>query len=257
MTSRILFFYQTFTDNDLIPILKNKPDVTDIHLASIHFGHTTDNKLYIHLNDDDPDASKFNNVWMSLKLANKLGINVSLLIGGAGGGWSTFFSNYDACYELLKNMLTSHDIITGINLDIEESVTITNICKLISDIKRDFHHFEISMSPVQYSLQTNNPGMGGFSYRDLMNTSYGQYISYMCGQFYQDYSLFAFDQVINNGYHPEFIVMGSIAGLGSASVIKQIKSKYPNFGGVFSWEYDITRPDPLTWSRDMGEILHQ
>ena len=86
---KVLFYYQTFTT--LKPILYKNPDVTHIHLSSIHFGLDTDNNPYIHLNNDSPYNYTFDNVWQELEDADKLGIKIKLMIGGAGGGYASLF----------------------------------------------------------------------------------------------------------------------------------------------------------------------
>ena len=119
---KILAYYQTLIP--LKPILINNPLITHIHLASIHFGLDDDNNPYIHLNNDIPYDQKFDSVWEELKKAESLGIKVKLMIGGAGGGYAAFFSNFDVYYELLVKLLHSKRIISGIDLDIEEPVDI-------------------------------------------------------------------------------------------------------------------------------------
>ena len=47
----------------------------------------------------------------------------------------------------------------GIDLDIEEYVELSKIENLIKLIKKDFGpDFIISMAPVQYAIETDNPG---------------------------------------------------------------------------------------------------
>lgn len=253
MARRIIFYYQTF--NGLASILKPSPVVTHIHLASIHFGVEQDGQPYIHLNNLYPDNSKFDSVWSDLKKAASLGIKVVLMIGGAGGGYDKLFNNYTVYYEQLKQLLIRHPVITGIDLDIEEPVALEDVQKLITDIKHDFPDFIISMAPIQQSLQSDTAGMGGFIYKDLYKSPAGQYIDYFNGQFYADFSSTAYDQVVSNGYPASKVVMGSMSGSGSADVINTLVKKYSDFGGVFSWEYYCTTPDPASWSTNMYQAL--
>lgn len=48
-------------------ILKSNPDVTHIHLSSIHFGKEDDGQPYIHLNNYYSENSKFDKVWKDLQ----------------------------------------------------------------------------------------------------------------------------------------------------------------------------------------------
>ena len=67
----------------------------------------------------------------------------------------------------------------GIDLDIEESVKLQDIKKLIVDIKNHTNkNFIISTAPLLSSLQQDIPGMGGFVYKDLFISEEGKYIDY-------------------------------------------------------------------------------
>lgn len=245
---KTVFYYQTFNKSGL----QVNKTVTDIHLSSIHFGVETDGQPYIHLNNLYPEHGDFGQVWQDLSSAFDQGINITLMIGGAGGGWSTMFTRYQECYDLLSSLLKRHRIITGIDLDIEEGVNLNQVVRFIHDIKRDFPHFSISMSPLGDSLGANEPGMGGFSYNDIQKLGL---VDYYCGQFYDVFSLEAFEACIKNGYKPGQVLMGSMNGSGPASVVQSVKDKYPTFGGVCSWEYG-TQSNPLEWSQTMYDILN-
>jgi len=41
--------------------------------------------------------------------------------------------------------------------------------------------------------------------------------------------------------------------------VTKIKQKYPNFGGVFNWEYFSSPPDPnipSEWAVEMNNVIH-
>ena len=259
MSKRIIYYYQTFIG--LKDILIPNTKVTHIHLSSIHFG-TDNNNPYIHLNDHQPTDPIFDSVWDDLKEAKKLGIKIILMVGGAGGAFQTLFSNYNTYYNLLKNLVYSKkDIIDGIDLDIEEQVSINNVEHLIKTIKTDFgSNFIITMAPIQNSMQSDQPGMGGFIYKDLYKTS-GSLIDYFNVQCYFEYSVNAYKEIINNGYPIEKIVMGSISSQDitqNINTIKNIVQIYPNIGGVFNWEYYDSPPDshnPGTWAHIIYKAL--
>lgn len=249
---RVIMYYQTF--NGLVSILKPNPYVTHIHLAAIHFG-LEHGHPYIHLNNCNPDDEQFTQVWKDMDKAVSLGIKVMLMIGGAGGGYSSLFSNYATYYGMLRDVLKAHPCISGIDMDIEEPVLLNNVKQLISDIKTDFPGYSISMAPLQSSLETDVPGMGGFMYKDLYNSPEGAYIDYFNGQFYQDFSVGAYNNVIDNGYPASKVIMGSINGTGDIDVINTLSDKYKDFGGVFSWEEYSTIPTPAQWAMAMSLIM--
>ena len=95
--SRIIYYYQTFRGLDDI-LVKNTP-VTHIHLASVHFGYDGNNQPYIHLNDHSPYHERFDGVWSQIRTADELGIKIVLMLGGAGGGYHSLFSNFSLFYN--------------------------------------------------------------------------------------------------------------------------------------------------------------
>ena len=258
--SRIILYYQTLIDlSSLIEQVKNNPKlVTHITLASIHFGYNNVNgnqQPYIHLNDNDPSNSKFNKVYDQLKQLKQYGIKVNLLIGGAGTAFNQLFSNYSVFYKLLKDTINKLNFIDGFNLDIEEEVTIDQMVMLIKDLKTDFPNKSIIFAPLGSSLASDEPGMGGFVYKNLVTSLPNTIkIDYFNTQCYGEYSLELYEQMLANGYKQDEIVMGMLTGQDLDSIlaeIKKIKQKYPEFGGVAIWEYFNAPPEapdkPYEW----------
>jgi hypothetical protein len=266
MSKRIIYYYQTFIG--LKDILTPDTKVTHLHLSSIHFGLDDKNNHYIHLNDNPPNSNVFDSVWSDLEKAKQLGIKVILMLGGAGGAFQDLFSDYNTYYPLLKELIINkRNIIDGIDLDIEEIVDLDNVESLIKTLKTDFgSNFIITMAPIQSSMETDQPGMGGFIYKDLYK-SCGPLIDYFNVQCYYDYSVDAYNQMIKNGYPEDKIVMGSISSQDitqNINTIKNIVQIYPNIGGVFNWEYyDSPTLNPSddgnhgTWSQLMAEALNK
>jgi hypothetical protein len=252
MTNRIIYYYQTFVG--LKNVLEQDPTmVTDIFISSIHFGYNINGNPYIHLNDYPPTNDKFDSVWQESSLASALDINIHLMLGGAGGAFQDLFSNYEIFYPMLVNLIKSHTFIKGINLDIEEEVPIKDIQNLIHDLVCDFgEKFIISLAPISYALMNDVPGMAGFKIKDLLNSSVGKYIDFMNGQFYGDFDLESYQKVIENGYDPKQIVIGMLSDEFDKNniselckTVKSIKKMYPDFAGVFTWEYFSAPPDSI------------
>ena len=144
--NRIIYYYQTF--NGLQDIL-DKQVVTHIHLSSIHFGNNKDGSPYIHLNDNPPTSNVFDSVWKDCYKATSIGIKIVLMVGGAGGAFSYLFNKFDTYYSLLKKCIETHSCICGIDLDIEESVSLDNVKMLIRTLTNDFgQKFIITMAPL-------------------------------------------------------------------------------------------------------------
>lgn len=251
---KIIYYYQTLTS--LQPILYSNT-VTHIHLSSIHFG-VTNNEPYIHLNDNSPYNSVFDDVWKELFIASNNNIKIILMVGGAGGAFTDLFSNFEVYYGMLKTLIKTKSFICGIDLDIEEPVSLDNVKMLIQRIKKDFGpNFLISMAPIQSSLQQDYPGMGGFIYKDLYSSEVGKLIDYFNGQFYMNYTKESYDIVVENGYPEEKVVMGMLMGQDFEKIqieLKKLKEEYGMaFGGVFVWEYFAA---PENWSKICNTILN-
>lgn len=254
--SRIIYYYQSFCGLNKI-LVKNTP-VTHINLSSIHFGLDDNMQQYIHLNDDSPYESKFDSVWTEIENADKLGIKIILMIGGAGGGYSSLFENYPLYYNLLYNLIKNKPCIKGVDLDIEETTKLEDIKKLINSLVKDFgEEFIISMAPIESSLQEDNSGMGGFCYKTLLKSDEGKYINYFNTQFYGSYSLDAYDEVIKNGYDSKMIVMGTMDPNVFDTVSKVYEKYGKTFGGVYLWEYMFAQPDGYTWANKMYNIFNE
>ncbi len=260
--NRIIYYYQTFVG--LKPILVENTPVTHIHLSAVHFGKNKDGTPYIHINDNTPEDPKFDTLWEDIKKASQIGIKIILMVGGAGSAFTDLFNNFDTYYPMLVDTIKKHPEIVGIDLDVEEEVELDNIKMLINKIDQEFgKDFIIAMAPVQGSLQYDDPGMGGFIYKDLFKSDEGQRINYFDGQFYFEFSLSAYEDCINNGYPSEKAVIGmengSIDFNNVMNTVKEIKEKYPNFGGVYDWEYWNAPPGgkthPEDWCFQISKIL--
>lgn len=264
---KIIYYYQTLIG--LKSILEEEtPSCTHIILSSIHFGKNQDGSPYIHLNDHTPNDPTFDDCWKELKTLSDKGVTIMVMMGGAGGAYGNLFSNYDTYYGLLKDFIKSHDdILKGIDIDIEEGVKLNDVKKLIQNIHDDFgvnNDFIITMAPLGSSLMYDYSGMGGFIYKDLYKSEVGEYISWFNGQYYGSYTIYDFMKTIQNGYPAEKIVMGMVSGNFptkssfnvALATIKNIKEKYPTFGGVDVWEYSDSPPgnknDPNEWAKDMA-----
>jgi len=262
--NRIIYYYQTFTG--LTPILHENPETTHIHLSAFHFGNNTDpdETPYIHLNNNNPNDPVFDPVWKEIKAAAALGIKIVIMLGGAGGAYGNLFSNFETYYTLLHQTIKNHPEINGIDLDIEEEVTLDNCKKLINRIHTDFgDDFIIAMAPLGSSLGNDEPGMGGFIYKDLYTSPEGQYINYFNGQFYGSYQPSDYEKAILNGYPEEKVVMGMLEGIdfvGACQTLTALKVEYPNLGGTFIWEYFQAPPDgkadPSEWSKEINKIFN-
>jgi len=261
--NKIIYYYQTFTG--LEPVLKQKPQmVTDIIVCSIHFGLDVNRNPYIHLNDLVPDNKTFDKMWEEVETAHNMGMNIHIMLGGAGGAFEDLFNNFETYYKMLLELINSKKFINGINLDVEEPVGLDNIIKLIKRLDQDLDKdFKITMAPVSFALVSNSQGMGGFRYKDLKQSEVGNRISQYNGQFYGDFTFETYDSAIKNGYSPEEVVIGMLGSeynssniVNACNELKKIMNKYPNFCGVFVWEYCQAPPDKVKHEK-WAELMYK
>ena len=169
----------------------------------------------------------------------------------------------------------------GIDLDVEEPMSLPGIIRLIDHLAADFGpSFLITLAPVAPALQ--DPAarhLSGFSYADL-EKAVGRHIAWYNVQFYCGWGSVA----TGEGYHvimereewpAEKVMLGMVTNPGNGSgwveggvareVVRGLREIYPGFGGVMGWEYfnAVTRlgtegngdGEPWQWARTMGDAL--
>jgi len=234
--------------------------VTHVHLAAVHFGTTEDGGSYMHLNDLPSSSPAFTSMWNEIAECKNRGIRVVLMVGGAGGAFVELFRNYDACFSLLVDVIVDHQL-DGVDLDIEESVDIKNVKRLITDLRRHAPPgFIISMAPLLASMQRDQPGMGGFVYKDLFTSAEGRHIDYFNVQAYDSYTCSDYQQMIDNQYPKEMLVMGMIYTQPFANILIQMAEMvrmHGRIGGVSIWEYCFAdNHRPVDWATKVARIMN-
>ena len=262
MSSKVIYYYQSFVGLD--DLLTHIEDVDVIIVSSIHFDNVKEKKQ-IYLNDNVPDDPIFDELWLQTKKASVQGCKIMVMMGGAGCAYKALFSDFETYFPLLVKMIKDRPWIQGIDLDIEEGVSLSNVQMLIMRLVKDFgKDFIITMAPVSSSLENDGGSMAGFNYKTLYQSEEGKYIHWFNTQCYYSFSKNTYDLIVNNGYPPEKIVMGMESGQinkesfpGVIKEIIKIKKEYPTFGGVYDWEYLNAPPDkdPSQWAKLMKQIL--
>jgi hypothetical protein len=280
---RVIYYYQTQYSNgsyvSLAPILHTlnpntgKPYVTDVLVAAFHLGYDSNNAPYIHLNDNPPGDPMFDVMWPQVAKLQSSGITARMMLGGgAAGSYAVLFAHWNTFYPILKQTLQQYDL-NGIDLDVEENVSLSDAEKLIDRLHRDFGNaFIITLAPVASALY-GGANLSGFDYKQLYDSPSGARISWFNGQFYSGFgsliSTATYDRIVSFGYPPDKVVAGMIAnptdGSGFVAIdtvrntVKQLVTKYPTFGGVFAWEYFNALPGgpakPAKWSAVMGRAM--
>jgi hypothetical protein len=279
---RVIYYYQTQYDNgvyvSLSPIWTTlnpaqNPYVTDVMVAAFHLGYDSTGAPYIHLNDNVPSDPMFTTMWQEVATLQSHGITVRMMLGGAAqGSYADLFSAWSTFYPILQQTLQQYNL-NGIDLDIEEDVSLVHAETLIHQLNADFgSQFLITMSPVASALW-GGANLSGFSYQQLYASPEGSKIAWFNGQFYSGFATLAstadYQKVVNAGYPPNKVVAGMISnpadGSGFvpiktvATTVYELSGQYPTFGGVAAWEYFNALPgntaDPIEWAVYMGHAI--
>jgi|HubBroStandDraft_1064217.scaffolds.fasta_scaffold00404_15 chitinase len=280
---RVIYYYQTQYNNGVYVSLSpmwttlnpetGKPYVTDVMVAAFHLGYNTDGSPYIHLNDNVPSDPMFTTMWQEVATLQSYGVTVRMMLGGAAqGSYADLFSQWSTFYPILQQTLQQYNL-NGIDLDIEEDVTLANAEMLIEQLNTDFgSKFLITMAPVASALW-GGANLSGFSYPDLYASPAGPMIAWFNGQFYSGFATLSspadYEEVVNYGYPADKIVAGMIANSADGSgyvgmktvsnTVKSLVTDYTHFGGVFAWEYFNAEPggtsDPIEWAVYMTKAM--
>lgn len=259
--NKIIYYYQNFTS--LNTLISQSFQNVYVYVASLHFDKDPDGQPYLTLNNTSPDSQI--ELWLDLEKASINGINILVMLGGAGGAYGEFFNDYTYNYQLLYNFLKEYPLIKGIDLDVEEQTSISDIKKLINQLSSDFgDKFIISMAPIESAMSSNIPGFGGFSYKDLFQSWEGQRINWFNVQCYQFFTESVYTSIIQNGYPPEKITFGMLGDNFTPDsfpeATKELEATYQNYptmNGVCLWEYGDTTIDPIQWGTTINNIFQE
>lgn len=272
---RIVCYHQTQWNGDqyvsMLPLSRGGRKTTHVIIAAIHLNNTPGD---VTLNDDPWNAPKNVRVWQEVNLLQKDGVKVLGMLGGAAKG---SFSRLDfpldvlfrSYYEPLRQMLLATGL-DGVDLDVEEHMSLTGIMRLIDQLRRDFGPtFIITLAPVCAAMQ-NKRHISGFNYEEL-EAARGPDISFYNTQFYNGWGYIEdssyFDAIMARGWPQEKIVIGMLTNPESGrgwvpddmlrATLLDVRRKYPDFGGVMGWEYfnSITAAAPFGWPWSWADLL--
>src|SRR5476651_190570 len=147
-SKRVIYYYQTQYSQgnyvSLSPIwmhlnpVDNKPYVTDLIVAAFHLGYDNQGAPYIHLNDNPPGDPMFDVMWPEVATLQGYGATARMMLGGAAqGSYRDLFTQWKIFYPILKQTIVQYKL-NGIDLDVEESVSLFDIRKLIGRLHTDF-----------------------------------------------------------------------------------------------------------------------
>ncbi|KAI8952271.1 glycoside hydrolase superfamily [Xylaria longipes] len=198
------------------------------------------------------------------------------MLGGAAKGsyarldrdQATFERYYTPLYELIRERG-----LDGLDLDVEEYMSIAGIIRLIDRLRADFGPgFVITLAPVATALVDARRNLSGFDYKAL-EAARGDQIAWYNAQFYNGWgdasNPVLYEMCVTYGWKPEKIVVGLVTspdnghgyvqfGMLSRN-LKFLQKQFPKFGGVMGWEYFNGQPGgkqrPWEWAQEMTKIL--
>jgi hypothetical protein len=195
-----------------------------------------------------------------------------MLGGAAQGSYALLFAQRSVYYPILRDTLARYHL-NGIDLDVEEPVTLANIEWLIAQLRHDFGAaFLITLSPVATDLNGGG-GLSGFSYPQLYASSVGPDIAWFNTQFYSGFGSLAspsdYESIIAYGFPPDKVVAGMLDSPNDGSgyvpvatvaqTVHTLAQLYPTFGGVAGWEYFDALPGgisaPIDWASLMSNAM--
>ncbi|KAJ5104709.1 Glycoside hydrolase superfamily [Penicillium alfredii] len=272
---RVICYHQTIVVGEdhyvsMLPLLHNNTGITHIILAAIHLNGDPGD---ITLNDDSPTSPRLDLLWAEVPLVQRAGVKVMGMLGGAAPGSFQRLDGTTEQFELfygpLLAMIQRHGL-DGLDLDVEEEMSLPGIIRLIDRLKADLGDtFIITLAPVAAALL----GMGnlsGFDYRELEQARAPK-ISWYNAQFYNgwgpadDPRMYA--AIVSQGWSPRRVVYGLLTNPGNGSqgyvsrekiglVLALLVEQFPNFGGVMGWEYYNSlpgeQPNPWQWAAEMS-----
>lgn len=255
----------------MLPLSRGDRRTTHVIIAAIHVNATPGD---VTLNDDPWDCPKHVRVWQEAKLLQADGVKVLGMLGGAAKGTYTRLDCSDEMefydfYEPLCQMISATKL-DGLDLDVEEVLSLEGVIRLIDQLRRDFGpEFLITLAPVA-SAMMGLRHISGFDY-EALEVARGGEIAWYNSQFYNGWGyvedLQYWDAIMARGWKAEKIVVGVLTNPESGrgwvtddvlrATLTRIKAKYGTFGGVMGWEYfnSITVQAPYGWPWSWADLL--
>lgn len=272
---RVICYHQTIVPGggqyvSMLPLLRNNTGITHIVIAAFHINEDPDG---ITLNNDPPDSAMFDPLWQELPLLQQREVQVMGMLGGAApGSFERLDGNqeqFECYYRPLLAVIRRHGL-DGLDLDVEEPMSLSGIMRLIDRLKADMgDEFIITLAPVAAAL-LGIGNLSGFDYRELEQARASK-ISWYNTQFYNgwgpadDPRMYA--AIVSQGWSPERVVFGLLTNPGNGSqgyvpsekigpILAMLVKQFPNFAGVMGWEYFNALPgkqeNPWQWAAEMS-----
>ncbi|PYH98398.1 alkaline phosphatase [Aspergillus ellipticus CBS 707.79] len=275
---RVILYHQTICPDGqyvpMLPLLQNKTGVTHIILAAFHLNADPN---HITLNNDPPQHAMYEALWAEVPLMKQAGVRIMGMLGGAAqGSFQTLDGDqekFERYYQPLRDMVRRHQL-DGLDLDVEEEMSLAGVIRLIDRLKLDMgDQFIITLAPVAAALLRMG-NLSGFDYFDLEQQRASK-ISWYNAQFYNGWGAADNPQmyaaIVAQGWAANRVVCGLLTNPGNGSqgyvplekigpILAALVERYPDFGGVMGWEYFNSKPGdrekPWQWAAAMTLSMH-
>lgn len=279
---RIVVYHQTHFKSDgefvsLLPLVTEGTDSVGVTHLIIAAFHINENPGDITLNDDAPDVPRNERFWEEVALFQDIGVQVLGLLGGAAKGSFARLdgdsASFESYYVPLRDVIKRHNL-DGLDLDIEEEMSLNGVIRLIDRLKADFgSSFLITLAPVAAAL-LGHRHLSGFDY-ETVEVMRGQHIAWYNVQFYNNWGqlhdMTHINAIFGIGWPVEKVVVGVLSnpGLGHGYVeyeplqrlLAMLAQTHPRFGGVMAWEFFSSKPGdesrPWEWAHGMARLLRR
>ncbi|KAK6954154.1 hypothetical protein Daesc_004116 [Daldinia eschscholtzii] len=279
ITPRLVMYYQTIHDSNgnhisILPLI-TQPDISITHLivAAIHINEDPNG---LTLNDHPPSDPRFITMWAEMRIAQASDIKVLGMLGGAAKGSYTRLDQdqetFEKYYGPLYDLIRERDL-NGLDLDVEEQMSLGGIVRLIDRLRADFGpDFIITLAPVAAALLDSRRNLSGFDY-EALEVMRGKQIAWYNAQFYCGWgdasTPVMYEMCIAKGWPPEKVVVGLVTtpdnGPGwvpfevLGPTLAVLRYQFSKFGGVMGWEYFNGLPGgkerPWEWAQRITKLL--
>ncbi|KAK4103981.1 glycoside hydrolase family 18 protein [Parathielavia hyrcaniae] len=283
---RLITYYQTHhtpsgTPISVLPLVQQPGiSVTHLILAAVHINQ---DPAALTLNDHPPSHPRFATLWAELRVLQASGIKVLCMLGGAAKGSfarldqpsddnESTAASFERYYAPLAELIRARGL-DGIDLDVEEPMSLAGVVRLIDRLRADFGPgFLITLAPVATALLDCAHNLSGFDY-EALEVLRGREIAWYNAQFYCGWGDCSnpamYEMILARGWPPEKVVVGLVTNPGNgsgwvpwnmlATVLPVLVGRHPRFGGVMGWEYFNSLPGgegrPWEWSQVMTALL--
>lgn len=277
---RLITYYQTHhtpsgAPISVLPLLQNPGiSLTHLILAAIH---VNEDPSALTLNDHPPDHPRFTTLWAELRILQASGVKVLGMLGGAAQGSFARLDTdnlpvFERYYQPLAALIRARAL-DGLDLDVEEPMSLGGIIRLIDRLRADFGPaFLITLAPVAAALLNAEHNLSGFDY-EALEVMRGRDIAWYNAQFYCGWGDCSnpamYEMLLVKGWQPEKIVVGLVTNPTNGSgwvpwnmlgaVVPLLAGRHPRFGGVMGWEYFNSLPGgearPWEWAQAMTALL--